>query len=175
MAMAKLEAVNLMLDAIGEAPDSITQVGPTQVAFDTSFFNLKFHQVIFIKRKSSGAGAHRRPCFVCAAIERAFPSSVRGPVLLPPCSLQRFRPPMAGFWQSVPRRVLAKHLVPGQPGPKRVALPASISSAWLTLFTIYFRRSRGWAFNHRSGSPFEGANHVPQSAHPGPWTIAPAP
>ena len=60
MAMAKLEAVNLMLDAIGEAPDSITQVGPTQVAFDTSFFNLKFHQVIFIKRKSSGASAQRR-------------------------------------------------------------------------------------------------------------------
>ena len=109
-----------------------------------------------------------RPCFVCAAIVRALPSGVRGPMLLPPCNLQRFRPPMAGFWQSVPRRVLAKHLVPGQPGPKRVALPAWISSAWLTLFTIYFRRSRGWAFNHRSWSPFDWGLPCPVDRAPRP-------
>jgi integrase len=34
-----------------------------------------------------------------------------------------------GFWQGVPWRVFAKHLVPCQPGPKRVARPAS-SSFW---------------------------------------------
>ena len=117
----------------------------------------------------------RRPCFVCAAMDLALPSGVRGPVLLPPCNLQRVRPPMAGFWQSVPRRVLAKHLVPGQPGPKRVAMPVSISSAWLTLFTIYFRRSRGWAFDHRSWSPFEGVNPVPWSAHRDQRTTAQGP
>ena len=74
-----------------------------------------------------------------------------------------------GFWQSVPRRVFAKHLVPGQPGPKRVAMPASISSAWLTLFTIYFRRSWGWAFVHYSWSPFERLNRDSL------WTVVPGP
>ena len=69
----------------------------------------------------------RRPCLVCAAMDRALPSGVRGPVLLPPCILHLFGPRMAGFWQGVPRRVFAKHLVPGQWAPSRVALPASIS------------------------------------------------
>ena len=117
----------------------------------------------------------RRPCLVCAAIVRALPSGVLGPVLLPPCNLQRVRPPMAGFWQSVPRRVLAKHLVPGQPGPKRVALPASISSAWLTLFTIRLHRSRGRTSINLCQALSEGSNPVPRSAHHGPRTIAQAP
>ncbi len=82
---------------------------------------------------------------------------------------------MAGFWHAPPARAFAPHLRPGQPGPKRVALPAWINSAWLTLFTIYFRRSRGWAFNHRSGSPFEGVNPVPWTEHPGPRPIARGP
>jgi len=106
----------------------------------------------------------RRPCFVFAAATRALPSGVRGPVLRPPCSLQRFRPPMAGFWQSVPRRVLAKHLVPGQPGPNRVAMPASISSAWLTLFTIRPHRSRGQ-------TPVGFCQALPEGLNPVPWTV----
>ena len=69
----------------------------------------------------------RRPCFVCAAMERALPSGVRGPVDLPPCNLHLLRLVTTGFWQRVPWRVLARHLWPGQCGPKRVALPASIS------------------------------------------------
>ena len=69
----------------------------------------------------------RCPCFVCAAMERALPSGVRGPVDLPPCILHLLRLVTTGFWQGVPWRVFAKHIVPGQPGPKRVALPASIS------------------------------------------------
>ena len=108
-------------------------------------------------------------------MDRALPSSVRGPVLLPPCNLQRFRPPMAGFWQSVPRRVLAKHLVPGQPGPKRVAMPASISSAWLTLFTIRLHRSRGRTSINLCQALSEGSNPVPRTAHRDHLTTAPRP
>ena len=52
----------------------------------------------------------RRPCFVCAAIERALPSGVRGPVDLPPCIRHLFRSVTTGFRQGVPWRVLAKHL-----------------------------------------------------------------
>jgi hypothetical protein len=69
----------------------------------------------------------RRPCFVCAAAARALPSAVRGPVDFPPCNLHRLRSLMAGFWQGVPLRVFARHLWPGQSGPKRVAWPASAS------------------------------------------------
>jgi len=47
----------------------------------------------------------RRPCFVCTAMTRALPSVVRGPVDLPPCSLQRLR-----FFNG---RVLAR---PSRPG-----------------------------------------------------------
>ncbi len=72
-----------------------------------------------------------RPCFQCAATTLALPAAVFGPVLLPPCSLQRFRPLMAGFWHGVPRRVLARQRLPGQLGPKRVAWLASISAVWL--------------------------------------------
>ena len=59
----------------------------------------------------------RRPCFVCAAMERALPSGVRGPVDLPPCILHLLRLVTMGFWQRVPWRVFAKHLVPCQFGP----------------------------------------------------------
>jgi hypothetical protein len=38
-----------------------------------------------------------------------------------PCSEQRALPVRAGFWQGVPRRVLARHRLPGQSGPKRHA------------------------------------------------------
>ncbi len=117
----------------------------------------------------------RRPCFVCAAIVRALPSSVRGPVLLPPCNLQRVRPPMGGFWHAPPARVFAPHLRPGQPGPKRVSMPASIRAVWLTLFTIYFRRSRGWASINLCQALSEGSNPVPSTAHRDHLTTAPAP
>ena len=117
----------------------------------------------------------RRPCLVFAAATRAFPSIDFGPVLFPPCNLQRVRPPMAGFWQSVPRRVLAKHLVPGQSTPKRVALPAWISSAWLTLFTIRLHRSRGRTSIHLCQALSEGSNPVPRTAHCDHRTIAQGP
>ena len=53
--------------------------------------------------------------------------ALRGPVDFPPCNLHRPRSLMAGFWQGVPLRVFARHLWPGQSGPKRVAWPASAS------------------------------------------------
>ena len=65
----------------------------------------------------------RRPCFVLAAITRAFPSGVLGPVLLPPCSWHRVLFLRAGLRQAVPRRVLAPHLMPGQWSPNRVENP----------------------------------------------------
>ena len=64
--------------------------------------------------------ADRRPCLVLAAATRALPSAVLGPVLLPPCIRQRFLSLMAGFWQGVPLRVLARQRWPGQLGPSRV-------------------------------------------------------
>jgi hypothetical protein len=69
----------------------------------------------------------RRPCFVRAAATRALPSGVRGPVDFPPCNLHRLRSLMAGFWRGVPLWVLARHLWPGQWGPRRVPRPASMS------------------------------------------------
>ena len=115
------------------------------------------------------------PCFQLAFRARAFPSIVFGPVLLPPCNLQRVRLPMAGFWHASPARVFAPHLRPGQPGPKRVAMPASISSAWLTLFTIRLHRSRGRTSINLCQALSEGPNPVPRSAHHGPRPIAPRP
>ena len=87
----------------------------------------------------------RRPCFVCAAMERALPSGVRGPVLLPPCSRQRDRPFSAGFWQGLPFRFLAKQRLPGQSGPKRVLRPNSINSRVLTVFNIFMSTAHGVA------------------------------
>ena len=68
-----------------------------------------------------------RPWVVCSAASRALPSSVLGPVLAPPWSLQRPTGSLAGLWQSVPLRVRASHLVPGQLGPKRVSRPIVLS------------------------------------------------
>jgi len=93
----------------------------------------------------------RRPCFVCAAMTRALPSGVRGPVDLPPCSLQRFRSLMAGFWQGVPARVLAPHLRPCQPGPKRVAMPALVRAVSFVLFTDHALRSWGRTYINYCG------------------------
>ena len=50
-------------------------------------------------------------------MERALPSGVHGPVDLPPCILHLLRLVVTGFWQRVPLRDLAKHLVPCQYGP----------------------------------------------------------
>ncbi len=115
------------------------------------------------------------PCFQLAFRARAFPSIVFGPVLLPPCNLQRVRPPMGGFWHAPPARVFAPHLRPGQPGPKRVSMPASIRAVWLTLFTIYFRRSRGWASINLCQALSEGSNPVPWTVHHGPRPTARGP
>ena len=70
-----------------------------------------------------------RPWVVWSAASRALPSSVRGPVLAPPWSLQRPTGSLAGRWQSVPLRVRASHLVPGQFWPKRVSRPIVLSLA----------------------------------------------
>ena len=114
----------------------------------------------------------RRPCFQCAAIDRALPSGVRGPVLLPPCNLQRVRPRMAGFWQGVPLRVLARHRLPGQWGPKRVALLDSIRATGYFVVTMPLRRSQGWTIARFSGDLSAGLNPVPGSLHHGPRPIA---
>ena len=63
------------------------------------------------------------PCRKLASEIRARPSLVFGPVLAPPCSLQRPFFLFAGRWQPVPRRVFAPHRCPGQSGPKRHSIP----------------------------------------------------
>ena len=63
------------------------------------------------------------PWVVRAAVSRARPSPVLGPVDLPPCREQRPLRLYAGLWQGVPLRVLAPHRWPGQSGPKRKLLP----------------------------------------------------
>lgn len=63
------------------------------------------------------------PCVVRAAVRRARPSSVLGPVDLPPCREQRPLRLYAGLWQGVPLRVLAPHRWSGQSAPKRKLLP----------------------------------------------------
>ena len=62
---------------------------------------------------------------VRTAVSRARPSSVFGPVDLPPCREQRPLRLYAGLWQGVPLRVLAPHRWPGQSGPKRHGMPFS--------------------------------------------------
>jgi hypothetical protein len=55
--------------------------------------------------RSAIAAAESSPCFVLARRALSIPSFVLGPVLRPPCSLQRpFR--MAGEPQALPRRFL---------------------------------------------------------------------
>ena len=51
----------------------------------------------------------RRPCLKFAAAILARPSEVRGPLLKPPCNLQRLLPLSGGFWHAVPLRVFAEH------------------------------------------------------------------
>ena len=73
---------------------------------------------LFFREPPVGGGQGREP--------RALPSSVLGPVLAPPWSLQRPTGSLAGLWHSVPLRVRASHLVPGQSGPKRVFWPIAL-------------------------------------------------
>jgi hypothetical protein len=68
---------------------------------------------------------------------RALPSGVLGPVDRPPCSRQRVLPVSGGFWQAVPRRVLAPQLWRGRSGPKRHLLPAS-NLTFVTAKTLAF-------------------------------------
>jgi len=54
------------------------------------------------------APIERRPCLVTACRMRSIPAAVLGPVLRPPCSLQRpFG--IAGHLQELPRRFIAPH------------------------------------------------------------------
>ena len=77
----------------------------------------------------------RLPCLKCAAAILARPSAVRGPVLKPPCSRQRFLPRSGGFWHAVPRRVLAPQRMLGQSGPTLVFKPIS-TLLFITLKTL---------------------------------------
>ena len=52
---------------------------------------------------------------------------------------------MAGFWQEVPRRVLARQRFPNQSGPKRVATPDSINFLWLAFVNIFMSPAHGVA------------------------------
>jgi len=63
------------------------------------------------------------PWVVRAALSRAKPASVLGPVLAPPWTRQRPTGCFAGAWHGLPFRVLAPHRWPGQSGPKRKLLP----------------------------------------------------
>ena len=65
------------------------------------------------------------PWVVRAAVSRARPSSVLGPVGAPPCREQRQLRLYAGLWQGIPLRVLAPYHWPGQSGPKRHGIPFS--------------------------------------------------
>ena len=62
-----------------------------------------------IARRSSIVAAQRPPWIMRAALQRAKPSAVRGPVDLPPWSLQRFLPFIAGARHASPVRVFAPH------------------------------------------------------------------
>ena len=64
---------------------------------------------------------------------RALPAAVRGPVLNPPCSRQRFLPIIGGFWHAVPRRVRAPQLWLWRSGPKH---------GWGTLLRLLFAMSK---------------------------------
>jgi hypothetical protein len=79
----------------------------------------------------------RRPCFVLAAMIRAFPSAVLGPVLLSPCSWHHALFLRAGLRQADPRRVVAPHLAPGQWSPNRVLNPDLTRLLGLVLVSIW--------------------------------------
>jgi len=69
----------------------------------------------FTRRSSAKArrkviiSADRPPCIVRAFLILSTPSTVRGPVLLPPCSRHRALPFIAGDRHGVPLRVRAPH------------------------------------------------------------------
>ena len=65
------------------------------------------------------------PCLRLAPEIFFRPSVVLAPVDIPPCKLHLPLCLKAGRWHGVPFRVLAKHLFPGQLGPKRVGRPNS--------------------------------------------------
>ncbi len=65
------------------------------------------------------------PCLRLAPEIFFRPSVVLAPVDRPPCKLHLPLCLKAGRWHGVPFRVLAKHLLPGQLGPKRVGRPNS--------------------------------------------------
>ena len=100
-----------------------------------SSYVIRSSSVLMLLIKATRA-MDRRPCLVLAAMTRAFPSAVLGPVLLPPCSWHRVLFLRAGLRQADPRRVLAPHLIPGQWSPNRVLNPDLTRLLGLVLVTI---------------------------------------
>ena len=82
-------------------------------------------------RRRPRASAPWRPCLVRARRSRASPSSVRGPVLRPPCMRQRNRPRIAGARHGQPARVRAPHrgARPRLGLPRRVFAPTGRATA----------------------------------------------
>ena len=113
----------------------------------------------------------RRPCFVCAAIDRALPSGVFGPRLNPPCSLQRARFLMAGFLQAVPWRVLARQRWPGHWGPSCVSRPASMNFWRLTMVNILNAPCMGLCVKSLYRGSFQGLTWF----NCGPWSAGSTP
>ena len=113
---------------------------------------------LFFREPPMGGVQRREP--------RALPSSVRGPVLAPPWRRQRPTGSLAGRWQSVPLRVRASHLVPGQFWPKRVSWPIVlplvnisntpiircyiITNIWLLIKAVYLDLRRAVITNSRA-------------------------
>jgi hypothetical protein len=81
----------------------------------------------------------RRPCLVCAAMERALPSAVRGPVDLPPCSLQRLRSLMAGFWHAPPALALFRGPRTLSPGPSLKGGQARFTDRFPVSYLVLFQ------------------------------------
>mgnify|MGYP004246713169 CR=1 FL=1 len=74
---------------------------------------------------------------------RARPSIVFGPVLAPPCNLQRPFLLIAGERQAVPLRVFAPQRWPGQSGPNRHSIP-TVTSFFVSInYTPY----KGYYYN----------------------------
>ena len=79
------------------------------------------------------------------------------------------------FGTPPPTRDFAPHLRPGQSGPKRVSMPASIRAVWLVNFIIPFPRSGGQASIGFDRTSSDGLNPVPWTEHHGPRPTAEGP
>ena len=97
------------------------------MSLSSSLFNspLTRRPTVTVFRLAASFSLVQRPCLRFAFEMRFRPSSVLAPVDKPPCSRHLPLFLNAGLRHRVPFRVLAKHLFPGQSGPKRVMRPNS--------------------------------------------------